>query len=154
MHYNGVAGLSERLATVLGGVKSAVLDEAAAMTQGSLEHMNKSTHQLLSKGIFAHAVGMLDGNDRLSKMIDELHSAQKSTEDATKITARALSDGMKIRDEMEDALKGVLESQEEYSRQAAALHRTATEALKGSKVAPANNNEKADIFAVEEGPRR
>jgi hypothetical protein len=121
MNLNGVSGTAERLVTVLNGVNSAALHQGAEMTQGSLDMMNRSTHDILSKGVIAHAVGMLEENDRLKTAIDELNELAEKTRQATAVTRQALSEGAQIRAENEAAVADLKRNMEEYLRSATVI---------------------------------
>ncbi len=121
MNLNGVSGMAERLVTVLNGVDSAALHQGAEMTQNSLDTMNRSTHDLLTKGVVAHAVGMLEDNDRLSQSIAELEELSKKTRQATAVTAQALSEGAKIRADNEQKVAQLKQDMEDYLKQAAVM---------------------------------
>lgn len=143
MNLNGVSGTAERLVTVLNGVNSAALHQGAEMTQNSLDMMNRSTHNILSKGVIAHAIGMLEENDRLTQAIGELNELADKTRQATNVTRQALSEGAAIRAENEAAAARLKQEMEDYLRSATVIRddvaQQATAAPAAKKPAPSSS---------------
>lgn len=90
MHGAGIAGVAERLSTVIQAVAQAALGESSAMANETLQRMRDSTNAVVGKEILRQAASIKDQNSALEKAIKDLGDYGKITETATAITREGM----------------------------------------------------------------
>lgn len=106
MHTQGVAGVAERLSTVLQAVSAAALGESSAMAKDTLNRMTDSTNIIAQKEVIRVATGLDDTNADLVKAINDLGAYGEVISAAKDISTRSLTDiraNMKQLEEMAEA---------------------------------------------------
>lgn len=74
MHSRGVAGIADRLSTVLQAVSGAAISEAQSMAQDTHRHMVDSTNRIAQKESIRVAMGINDTNADLERLAADLES--------------------------------------------------------------------------------
>lgn len=91
LHGQGVAGVADRLSTVLQAVSMAALGESSNMARDTLVRMRESTNSVTQKEAIRRAMGMNDEVDALTKVLEDLASYKDVQTQSTEITREALS---------------------------------------------------------------
>jgi chromosome segregation ATPase len=86
MQSQGVAGVADRLATVLQAVSQAALGESSAAAKDTLALMVESTNRVAQDQTIATAMGIGDANKDLLRAIDDLGAYGEVLREATAIT--------------------------------------------------------------------
>lgn len=86
MQSQGVAGVADRLATVLQAVSQAALGESSAAAKDTLALMVESTNRVAQNQTIATAMGIGDANKDLLRAIDDLGAYGDVLREATAIT--------------------------------------------------------------------
>lgn len=107
MHARGVAGVADRISTVIQAVGQAALSESSQMAAATLEAMNTNTNMLAQKHSLQVAMGIQDRNLNLEKAINDLQQYGKVHQEATKITKAGLADMKSLVNKMEESAKAV-----------------------------------------------
>lgn len=129
MHGAGIAGVAERLSTVIQAVAQAALGESSAMAGETLQRMRDSTNAVVGKEILRQAASIKDQNYALERAIKDLGDYGKLTETATEITKEGMSAiGANLRI-LKDLSQGVGDKvQEAYAVNSTAYKEVADEA--------------------------
>jgi hypothetical protein len=109
MHARGVAGVADRISTVIQAVGQAALSESSQMAAHTLDAMRQNTDMLAQKHSLQVAMGIHDRNESLEKAIANLEQYGKVHQEATKITKAGLSDMKNLVNRMEESAKAVAE---------------------------------------------
>lgn len=109
MHARGVAGVADRISTVIQAVGQAALSESSQMAAHTLDAMRQNTDMLAQKHSLQVAIGIQDRNLNLEKAIENLAQYGKVHQAATKITKDGLSDMKNLVNRMEQTAKEVAE---------------------------------------------
>lgn len=107
MHARGVAGVADRISTVIQAVGQAALSESSQMAAHTLDTMRQNTDMLAQKHSLQVAMGIQDRNANLEKAIENLAQYGKVHQAATKITKDGLSDMKNLVNRMEETAKAV-----------------------------------------------
>ncbi len=107
MHARGVAGVADRISTVIQAVGQAALSESSNMAASTLDKMRRDTDELAQKHSLQVALSIQDRNVQLEAAIENLAQYGKVHEAATKITRDGLADMQRLVGEMETAAKEV-----------------------------------------------
>lgn len=91
LHSQGVAGVADRLSTVLQAVSMAALGESSSMAGDTLQKMRASTNAVTQKEAIRRAMGVNDQADALDKVIDDLAGYGKVAGAAIEITREGIS---------------------------------------------------------------
>lgn len=126
MHSDGVAGVADRLATVLQAVTSAALGESSAMAGMTLREMRDNTNLLAQKEVIRNAMGITDQNSALEKAIEDLAAYGETVKASNEITRQGVTE---MKDKL-DELRRMSESVKDQLGEAVAIH--AESGLKGS----------------------
>lgn len=109
MHARGVAGVADRISTVIQAVGQAALSESSQMAAHTLNAMRQNTDMLAQKHSIQVAMGINDRNIELENAIANLEQYGKVHQEATKISKAGLSDMRNLIDRMEESAKAVAE---------------------------------------------
>jgi len=90
LHSQGVAGVADRLSTVLQAVSMAALGESSAMARTTMDQMRQSTNAVTQKEAIRQAMGVNEQADALSKVIDDLQGYGQVVTSATEITKEGI----------------------------------------------------------------
>lgn len=107
MHARGVAGVADRISTVIQAVGQAALSESSRMAANTLEKMQENTDAIAQKSSIQVAMSIKDRNENLEKAIANLAQYGKVHAAATQITRDGLSDMSRLINEMENTSKEV-----------------------------------------------
>jgi len=110
LHSQGVAGVADRLSTVLQAVSMAALGESSAMAGQTLQKMRDSTNAVTQKEAIRTAMGVTEQSDALSKVIDDLAGYGEVINTATDITKEGLAEMRTRMQELEELATSVRES--------------------------------------------
>lgn len=86
MHTQGVAGVADRLSTVLQAVGQAAIAESATIARDTMVQMNDATNEIAMKESMRVAVATGEVNEELVKAMEDLYQYKDVVADATKIT--------------------------------------------------------------------
>lgn len=92
MHSRGVAGVADRLSTVINAIGSAAIAESNAMTGETLSAMSNNTDVIAQKESMRLALGLDDRNQDVMKAIDSLAQYGEVNRAATEYTKKGLSE--------------------------------------------------------------
>ena len=107
MHARGVAGVADRISTVIQAVGQAALSESSQMAAHTLDTMRQNTDMLAQKSSLQVAMGIQDRNASLEKAIENLAQYGRVHEEATKITKAGLADMGSLINKMESTAQEV-----------------------------------------------
>lgn len=114
MQARGVAGVADRISTVIQAVGAAAIGEASNMTAESLNKISASTNNIVQKESMRQALGINDQNKAALKVIADLEQYGTVNEAAMKVTKAGLAEARANLEEMErvaqEVAKGVQES--------------------------------------------
>lgn len=103
MHSRGVAGVADRLSTVIQAVGAAAISESNAMTAETLNAMVNNTDVIAQKESMRIAMGTAARNDQLTKAIEGLTQYGEVNKAATEFTREAMVEMKKNLELMEQA---------------------------------------------------
>jgi hypothetical protein len=127
LHSQGVAGVADRLSTVLQAVSMAALGESSAMARNTMERMRSSTNAVTQKEAIRQAMGVTDSSDALSKVIDDLAGYGQVINTATDITKEGLATMRTKMEELEKLASEVRsDTQKAYAVNSDTLTKTAS----------------------------
>ncbi len=92
IHTQGVAGIAERLSSVLSAVSMAALGESSAMAKDTLTAMMDTTNKIVQKEVIQVAAGVQDMNADVKKAIDDLGDFGEVLRTSTEITREGLAE--------------------------------------------------------------
>ncbi len=92
IHTQGVAGIAERLSSVLSAVSMAALGESSAMAKDTLSAMMDKTNSVVQKEVIQVAAGVQEMNADVKKAIDDLGDFGEVLRTSTDITRQGLAD--------------------------------------------------------------
>ena len=107
MHARGVAGVADRISTVIQAVGQAALSESSQMAAQTLDAMRQNTDMIAQKHSLQVAMGIHDRNESLEKAIANLEQYGKVHQEATKITKAGLTDMKNLVNRMEESARSV-----------------------------------------------
>lgn len=112
LHSSGVAGVADRLSSVLQAVSAAALNESSEAAKMSINTMSDKTDAVTMQESIRTAMGLKDAADGINRALDQLDSYKEGVAITTKITREnltAIREGMqevqKKAREVQDALK-------------------------------------------------
>lgn len=115
MQSRGVAGIADRLSTVLQAVSGAAISEAQSMATNTLQMMSDSTNKIAQKESIRVAMNIQDTNDDLLKIAADLESYGEVSRSATDIIRTGLQEMesnldeiARIRDEVQQGYKDAI----------------------------------------------
>lgn len=137
LHSSGVAGVADRLSTVLQAVSAAALNESAEMAKQTLGTMNDKTNKVAMQEAIRSAMGIKDTNDGLNKAIEDLASYSEAIKATSQISREGLT-------EMKDILANLQEKTLEVQKEVKASIGIAAEVSEanGGNAKPAANEDK------------
>jgi len=137
LHSSGVAGVADRLSTVLQAVSAAALNESAEMAKQTLGTMNDKTNKVAMQEAIRSAMGIKDTNDGLTKAIEDLQSYSEAIKATSAISREGLT-------EMKDILANLQEKTLEVQKEVKASIGIAAEVTEanGGVAKPAANEDK------------
>ena len=103
----GVAGVADRLSTVLQAVSAAAISESASLAQQTLERMAQSTNTVAQKESIRIAMGAQSVNDDLQKALADLSAYGETKRQTTEITREAVSDMRSNLEALQEMARGV-----------------------------------------------
>lgn len=109
MHARGVAGVADRISTVIQAVGQAALSESSQMAAHTLNAMRQNTDMIAQKHSIQVALEIQERNVELENAIANLEQYGKVHQEATKITRSGITDMRSLIDRMEETAKGVAE---------------------------------------------
>jgi len=92
MHSRGVAGVADRLSTVIQAVGAAAIAESNAMTAETLNAMSDNTDMIAQKESMRLALGLDERNSELNRAIESLAQYGEVNKVATDFTRRGISE--------------------------------------------------------------
>jgi hypothetical protein len=101
LHSAGIAGVADRLSTVLQGISMAAVGEASEMAGLSLTRMRDTTNAINAREVFRAAAGVRDENDKLAQAIASLEAYGDVMKKATLITAEGIQESTRLVSEMQ-----------------------------------------------------
>lgn len=118
MQSQGVAGVADRLATVLQSVSMAALGESSAAAKDTLAMMNASTNKVAQNQTLVNAMGIADQNQDLIRALEDLGTYGDAVKEATAISQQGIGEARGLLDQ----LKSLAESTKEDIGEAFAVH--------------------------------
>lgn len=118
MQSMGVAGVADRLATVLQSVSMAALGESSAAAKDTLALMNASTNKVAQNQTLVNAMGIADQNQDLIRALEDLGTYGDAVKEATAISQQGIGEARGLLDQ----LKSLAESTKEDIGEAFAVH--------------------------------
>ncbi|HEX2724278.1 MAG TPA: hypothetical protein VHN20_00500, partial [Beijerinckiaceae bacterium] len=100
MQSQGVAGVADRLATVLQAVSQAALGESSAAAKDTLALMVESTNRVAQNQTIATAMGVGEANKDLLRAIDDLGAYGEVLREATAITQAGVQEARGYLDQL------------------------------------------------------
>lgn len=107
MQSQGVAGVADRLATVLQAVSQAALGESAAAAKDTLALMMQSTNTVAQNQTIANAMGIKETNQDLIRALDDLGTYGEAVREATAITQEGVSEARQHLEKLRDLAQEV-----------------------------------------------
>jgi len=92
LHTQGIAGVADRLSTVLQAVSAAALGESSSMAKDTLTRMADNTNIVAQKEVIRVATGLDEVNDDLSKALDDLGAYGDVLRSSTEIRHKSLDE--------------------------------------------------------------
>lgn len=92
LHSQGIAGMADRLSTVLNAVSASATGEAHAGAAQIVQRMNENTNTIAHKESMRVAYGIQDLNDELQMAMDNLQEYGEVTRASTDITREGIRD--------------------------------------------------------------
>lgn len=108
MHSSSVAGVADRLQTVLQAVSMAAVNESSEMAAQSLRNMTTMTNNITSKEAIRIAMGGEATNKALEQAIDDLAIYGETVRNAREIAETTLTEQKSLLESMEQATGDVL----------------------------------------------
>lgn len=118
MQSMGVAGVADRLATVLQSVSMAALGESSAAAKDTLALMNASTNKVAQNQTLVNAMGIADQNQDLIRALEDLGTYGDAVKEATAISQQGIGEARGLLDQ----LKTLAETTKEDIGEAFAVH--------------------------------
>lgn len=109
MHARGVAGVADRISTVIQAVGQAALSESSQMAAHTMDKMRENTDMIAQKHSLTVAMAINDRNESLEKAIANLEQYGKVHQAATQITKAGLTDMKNLVNRMEESARSVAE---------------------------------------------
>jgi len=136
LHSAGIAGVADRLSTVLQGISMAAVGEASEMASMSLTRMRDTTNAINAREVFRAAAGIRDENDKLAQAIASLEAYGDVLKKATVITAEGIQESTRLVSEMQKQAEEIkAQIQESFAVAAGDIPGNATAAVKTAPVA-------------------
>lgn len=119
MHSRGVAGVADRLSTVIQAVGAAAIAESNAMTAETLNAMSNNTDMIAQKESMRIALGLDERNSELNRAIESLAQYGEVNKVATEFTRKGITemrDNLRVLEETAmDVAETVRESKSAYA---------------------------------------
>jgi hypothetical protein len=107
MQARGVAGVADRISTVIQAVGAAAISESSNMVGQNLQRITDSTNTILHKDSMRNALELGDRNKDMAKAIESLKEYGKVTEATTTVTKAGLAEMRSQLGEMEATMSDV-----------------------------------------------
>lgn len=138
MATRGVAGVADRLATVVNAVSQAAINESQAFAGDALTAMRDSTNRITMQDTIKNAMGLSDVNVELEKALSDLGEFTQVQRQATDIARENLTDMRSLANRMMDAARDTASAVQDSLGVAADTFREKN--LDGAKTAAPTNN--------------
>jgi hypothetical protein len=126
MATRGVAGVADRLATVVNAVAQAAVNESQAFAGDALTAMRDSTNRITMQDTIKNAMGLSDVNVELEKALTDLGEFTSVQRKATDIARENLTDMRSLANRMMDAARDTASAVQDSLGVAADTFRTNT----------------------------
>lgn len=110
LHARGVAGVADRLSTVIQAVGAAAIAESNNMAQETLRTMSQNTDVIAQKESMRIAMGIQDRNDEMQHAIESLAQYGEVNKVATSFAKEGIASLRQTLDKMQETARSVAES--------------------------------------------
>jgi hypothetical protein len=132
LHSSGIAGVADRLSTVLQAVSAAALNESAEAAKQSLSTMTDKTNQVAMQEAIRTAMGIKDAAVGINKAVDDLAAYGEVLRTSSQITREGVT-------EIKEGLGRLKESIEKTSQDLKENYAVPADVNAGATTAPAND---------------
>lgn len=105
LHSSGIAGVADRLSTVLQAVSAAALNESSEAAKMSINTMNDKTNAVAMKESIRTAMGIKDAATGLAKAVDDLAAYGEVLRTSSEITREGVKEIKEGLSSLEDSIK-------------------------------------------------
>ncbi len=105
LHSSGIAGVADRLSTVLQAVSAAALNESTEAAKMSISTMNDKTNAVAMKESIRTAMGVKDSAVGLAKAVDDLAAYGEVLKTSSQITREGVQEIKQNLSTLEDSIK-------------------------------------------------
>lgn len=105
LHSSGIAGVADRLSTVLQAVSAAALNESSEAAKQSISTMNDKTNAVAMKESIRTAMGIKDAAAGLNKAVDDLAAYGEVLRTSSEITREGVKEIKEGLSTLEDSIK-------------------------------------------------
>ena len=105
LHSSGIAGVADRLSTVLQAVSAAALNESSEAAKMSINTMNDKTNAVAMKESIRTAMGIKDSAAGLAKAVDDLAAYGEVLRTSSEITREGVKEIKEGLSTLEDSIK-------------------------------------------------
>lgn len=105
LHSSGIAGVADRLSTVLQAVSAAALNESSEAAKMSINTMNDKTNAVAMKESIRTAMGIKDSAAGLAKAVDDLAAYGEVLRTSSEITREGVKEIKEGLSSLEDSIK-------------------------------------------------
>ena len=133
LHSAGVAGVADRLSTVLQAVSAAALNESSEAAKFAVTTMNEKTNFVAMQESLRQAMGVKDTKNDLVKAVEDLEAYGETLKASTRITREGLQDIRETLKDLEEKTRQVQKDVKESIAVTADLGKEEANADAGSK---------------------
>lgn len=105
LHSSGIAGVADRLSTVLQAVSAAALNESSEAAKQSINTMNDKTNAVAMKESIRTAMGIKDAAAGLNKAVDDLAAYGEVLKTSSQITREGVQEIKQNLSSLEESIK-------------------------------------------------